>query len=213
MTDKSNIVAIVEGHGEVAAFPGLMRRILQERLCRYDANILKPIRANGKPALLKRLEKLLGYAILKNCDAILVLVDADNECPSEQAIDLAKKAGALNLNIPVAIVYARSEYETWFIGSLYQDKGKRIRERLGISECVRSPHNVEDIRDAKNWLTSRMPGDRAYKETEDQEPLTHHIDLELAYSRSRSFRRLCHAVEELVHAIDNQAPAVTPSIR
>ena len=36
MNDNLSIVVIVEGDGEVEAAPGLIRRILWERLFRYD---------------------------------------------------------------------------------------------------------------------------------------------------------------------------------
>ena len=76
-----------------------------------------------------------------------------------------------------------------------------------------APENIEGVRDPKGWLTNRMPTNRAYRETIDQESMTHHIDFALAQRRSRSFRRLCHAVEELVFAMDNQLVTVTPSRR
>lgn len=210
MTDNPAIVALVEGDGELDAVPALVRRILWERLLRYDISAKKPKAAGGKPDLLKRFERFLQYALLDGCDAILVLVDADEECPFQQAPNLAVRAAALNLNVPVAIVYARSEYETWFISSLSECTGESIRSRLGIPASVNAPEDVEDIRSAKGWLEHHMPNDRGYKETEDQAPLTHHIDLDLTHSRSRSFRRFCHAVDELVNAIDQGSQAITP---
>ncbi len=210
MNENPSIVAIVEGDGELDAVPGLLRRILWERRCRFDIMTKKPKAANGKPDLLKRFEKFLQYTILDGCDAILVLVDADEECPFEQVPYLTAMAAALNLDVPVAIVYARSEYETWFISSLSECTGEPIRTRLGIPASVNAPNNVENIRGAKGWLEERMPNDRGYKETEDQAPLTHHINLDLTHNRSRSFRRLCHAVDELVYAIDHGSQVVTP---
>ena len=68
-----NIIAIVEGDGDVAAVPDLLRRILWERLFRYDIQAPKPKQAHGKPNLLKKFEKFLHYAIIDNCDAILVI--------------------------------------------------------------------------------------------------------------------------------------------
>ena len=212
MNENPTIIAIVEGDGELEAVPALLRRILWERLHRFDISAKKPKAAGGKPNLLKRFEMFLQYALLESCDAILVLVDADEECPLEQVPNLAVRAAALNLNVPVAIVYARSEYETWFICSLSECTGEPIRARLGIPASVNAPQNVEDVRAAKGWLEHHMPIDRGYKETEDQAPLTHHIDLDLTHSRSRSFRRFCHAVDELVYAIDHRSQAVTPSV-
>ena len=210
MKHNLSIIAIVEGDGDKLAVPGLLRRILQERLCRYDISVVRPKVAGGKSTLLKKLKNLLRYSILENCDAILVIVDADKECPYEEAICVAAKVSGLNLNVPVAVVYAKAEYETWFICNLVPNKGMRIRNRLGISADVIAPRNAEEITGAKGWLTRYMPYGRAYRETQDQEKLTYYIDLNLTHSTSRSFQRLCHAVEELVDAIDDCSTGVTP---
>ena len=100
MNDNPSIVTIVEGDGEVGAAPGLIRRVLWERLGRYDISLLKPKRARGKSDLLKKFEKFLGYAIIENADAILVLLDADEECPVEKAVCLAHRASISNLGVP-----------------------------------------------------------------------------------------------------------------
>lgn len=210
MSNSPSIVTIIEGYGEEKAAPRLVRRILHERLCRFDISRLGAKRANGKPDLLKRLEIFLRYVIIDNFDAVLVLLDAEEDCPFQEIVTLVDRVVALNLSIPVAVVYAKSEYETWFISNLSENRGGGIRARLNISHSVNAPESVEYIRGAKEWLERHMPVDQGYKETADQEPLTHHIDLDLAYSRSRSFRRLCHAIEELVDAIDNSTRAVTP---
>ena len=209
MDDNLSIIIIVEGHGEVKAAPGLIRRILGDRLGRYDIPHIRTIRANGKPDLVKRLETHLRRAAVRRPDAILVLVDADDECPVEVAGGLVGRASALSLGVPVAMVYAKSEYETWIICSLSEDAGERIRERLDIAPSVNAPEDAENIRGAKEWLRRRG---RGYRETEDQEPLTHHIDLDRVHCRSRSFQRLCHAVEELVRAIDGAEVVVTPML-
>lgn len=209
MNDSLSIIAIVEGHGEVRAAPGLIRRILGERLGRYDISRISAMRANGKSDLVNNLELRLGIAMIERPDAILVLVDADDECPVEAVGSLVDRASALNLGVPVAVVYAKSEYETWFICSLSEGTGEGIRERLEIASSVNAPEGVEGIRGAKEWLRGRG---RGYSETEDQEPLTYHIDMELAHRRSRSFRRLCHAVEELVVGIDGAEAVVTPRV-
>ena len=210
MNDNLSIVIIVEGDGEVEAASGLIRRILWERIFRYDISRIKSMPTNSKSNLVKRFEQFLEYAIDENANAILVLVDADDECPVEAVGSLVDRASALNLGVPVAVVYAKCEYETWFISSLSEGTGDGIRSRLNIVSSVNAPEDVEDIRGAKEWLEGRMPRDQSYKPTSDQEPLTHHIDMELVHCRSRSFRRLCHAVEELVRGIDESEAVVTP---
>lgn len=205
-------MAIVEGDGDRKAVPGLVRRILWQ--CgRYDLQVAaRAIATKGKPSLRKKFKHHLQYALANKCTAILVLLDADGECPRTEVGDLVSNANALNLDVPVAIVYAKCEYETWFICSLFPGKGDGIRKRLELPAHVIAPENAEKIRNAKGWLTDRMPRHRAYKETVDQEPLTHHIELDLVQSRSRSFRRLYHAIEELVRAVDLGEATVTPQL-
>ena len=211
MVTGHNIIAIVEGPGDKKAVPALLRRILWERFDRYDIDVSKTKVANGKPNLVKRLEDFLGYALIDGCTAILILLDADTDCPAQLARELAQRAAALNLQVPMAVACPKHEYEAWFISSLSDSDEDNIRRHLGMGESVITPEIAEDVRDAKAWITNRMPRDRAYKETTDQVALTHHIDLELVHNRSRSFRRLCHALEELVYAIDHRVRVVTPS--
>lgn len=209
MSRSFSIAAIVEGEGDRHAVPGLVRRILLQRE-RYDLLVPPAKVTNGKSKLLEKFERFLQYALIDGCDAILVLLDADDECPYTEVVDLVQKVTALNLDVPVALVYAKCEYETWFICSLSSDQGDKIRERLELPAHVTAPADAEGIRNAKGWLTDHMPRHRAYKETVDQEPLTYHIELDLVRSRSRSFRRLCHAIEELVQAVDLGKAIVTP---
>lgn len=206
------IIAIVEGPGEERAVPSLIRRILWERLRRYDIEIprAKVKVANGKENLIGKFEGFIEYAMEDGCAAILVLLDADEDCPIELAADLAARASALNAQVPIAIVCAKSEYETWFICSLSDSEGDGIRQRLGLQASIICPENVESIRNAKDWLSDRM-GERNYKPTYDQDDLTYHIAIDLAHEKSRSFQRLCRAVEELIDAVDAGASAVTPS--
>lgn len=211
MQETSTIVAIVEGDGEENAVPQLIRNILWERLLRYDITVSRPIVAKGEGTFQKRAERFLRYAIKAGCDGILVLMDADDNCPYDKARNISLRASELGLNVPTVIVYAKSEYETWFISSLSDHTGDEIRNRLGMDQLVNAPDNVEDIRGAKEWLTRHMPFGRRYRETADQEHLTPYIDFDLTHGRSRSFRRLCHAVEQLVDAIDGRSVIITPS--
>ena len=204
------ISLIVEGPGDKDSVPALLRRILWERLCRYDITAASPIKANGKSSLIKKLRNYLQYAIIEQVDGILVVLDSDKDCPRTLAANLAAEASRLSLGVPVSVVCCTQEYETWFICNLTEYSGNEIRSRLGLPSSLTSPANVEAIGSPKEWLTRNMPIARAYKETTDQANLTHHIDLELTHARSRSFRRMCHAVEELVEALDKHIMSITP---
>ena len=94
---------------------------------------------------------------------------------------------------PVEIVCAHWSYESWFLASLETIKGQR-----GISEAAALSLDAEDIQNPKQWLTNQMPDGQAYKETLHQASLSSFIDIEITYHNSRSFRRLCHALELLL---------------
>ena len=194
----TTIVPVVEGPGDVASLPILLSRILLERYNRPDVVVAHGktmvVKANGRPKLENRFEDFLQHAQNKpECDAILVLLDTDVDCPVELARSLLQRCKQLGLPIPVEIVCAHREYESWFLASL-----DTIRGRRGISDTATLSQNAEDIPDPKHWLTDHMPYGQAYKETTHQAALTQHMDIDMAHSNSRSFRRLCHALELLL---------------
>ena len=205
-----NIVPIVEGPGDRSATPILLRRILWEHFCNYDIGVEKTKSANSKQKLLRDYEKFLRYASIEpSCGGIIVLLDADDECPIEEVASLVERTKSLRLRQPVTIVEANREYETWFIASLDSQQGMAIKGRLGIDDSESYRGDVEEVH-AKGWLKRRMPRGRTYKETSDQASLSTFIDIEHTLRRSRSFQRLCHAVEELLCAIESGTPIVTP---
>lgn len=207
----SVIVPVVEGDGEVEAVPLLLRRVLREQCIRHDVDVATPKNAHGRGTLLRDLERFLKYAAMTpGCTAVLLLLDADDDCSKELALELSNRCGEFHLDIPIAIVCATRKYEAWFLASLDTIRGKPIKGKPGLSATTRFTGSVEELRGVKEWLTQHMPPGRAYKETLDQAPMTEHIDLESAYARSRSFRRLCHAVEELLQAIDGGSVVITP---
>ena len=188
------------------AFPLLLRRILGERLQRYDLRVVTPKNLHGKGQLDKKLESFLEYSAMESdCGGILVLRDADDDCPIELGKGLATRSQQRDIGYPVVIVCAKAEYESWFLASINTIKGN-----AGIPDTASLTGNAEDIANPKQWLTDWLPPGQAYKPTTHQASLSTHIDLNLAHANSRSFRRLCHAVEELVDAIDRHQVLVTP---
>ena len=205
------IVPVVEGDGEAEALPVLIRRVLGERLHQYGLSVGHPKNAHGKDRLVRDLEKYVQYALMIPGSAgVLVLLDADGDCARDLAVGLAERIRALGLSKPVAIACATQEYEGWFLASLESIRGRPIKGRPGLSEAAHCDGSTETVADAKALLTRFMPSGRAYKETTDQAPLTAYLDLSLVYERSRSFRRLCHAVEELFNSVSSATVAVTP---
>ena len=192
------IVPVVEGDGDAAALPELLIKILQQRYCRYDVSVAQGrtgvVKANSISKLEADLGKFLKHAQKKpGCKAILVLVDADNECPVGLAQSLAQRCEEVGASYPVHIVCARRSYESWFLASF-----RSIRGLHGIPTDASPPQNAEGIPDPKRWLSGLMPVGKKYKATTHQASFSRVIDIDLAFKNSRSFRRLCHAIEELL---------------
>lgn len=140
------------------------------------------------------------------CGAILIVQDLDDGCPLHEARHLALQIQQRQLAVPVAVVLAHREYEAWFLASIETLAGHR-----GLPAGLTYMGNVEDRRGAKEWLTKQMPPGRAYKETVDQVKFTQLIDFGVAQQRSRSFRRLSHAIEQVLTAAETpQRGYVTP---
>lgn len=196
------IVPVVEGDGDAVALPELLIRILREKYGLYDVSVAqgktRVVKANGRHNLENKLEKFLRHAQNKpSCGAILIVVDADSDCPLELADQLSQRCARIGTTCPVQIVCANRSYESWFLASLSTIKG-----RHDISKTAALMGDPEAVPNPKQWLSSQMPSGQAYKETTHQAPLSRVIDLDLAHRSSRSFRRLCHALEQLAASID-----------
>ena len=106
-------------------------------------------------------------------------------------------------------MFACMEFESWLI------PGARSLAGVLLADGQRFPTSIRDMppdpetapRDAKGWFRKKM----GYKPTLHQAELTRLVDFGLVRdSQVRSFRRLEHAIEELVEAIRSGAHRVTP---
>jgi hypothetical protein len=189
------LVPIVEGHSEVEAVPVLLRRLLFES-GRYEVKIARPLRV-GRYKVVRSGELERVIALARNrpegCAAMLILLNADDDCPKAFAPILLARAQNASADIPIAVVLAKSEFEAWFLGSLESLHGVR-----GLAETASSPARPEEIRDAKAYLTSQMAGGRTYVEVDDQPALAERFNLQLARQRCPSFDKLVRAVEMLL---------------
>lgn len=187
---------IVEGHGDVAAVPLLLRRLVNIAEA-WDVTIARPHRRKRSQLIQKDyLQNAVRIARLTpSCSGILIIFDADDDCPKELAPNLESWAQAAAVSIPVAVVMANREYEAWLLAGI-----AALRVRGLIRDDVEDHPNPESPRDAKFALETRMKGDFGYSETVDQAPLTEQFDLEGAYRNSRSFRKLITAFGQLLSA-------------
>ena len=199
------IQPIVEGQGDEAAVPLLLRRLRDEAKA-WGLEVGRPHRKK-RTQLVKKdsLQSAIGVAALReDCVAILVLFDADDDCPKEMAPKLEEWAREAAGGKPCAVVMANREYEAWFLASI-----EALRGKASILPDAHSHANPEAPRDAKAELERCMPRGASYSPTVDQAPLTAHLDLERAYRHCRSFRKLVSAFGELAVAA-GVAPTAWP---
>jgi hypothetical protein len=199
------IQPIVEGQGDVDAVPLLLRRLRDEAQA-WGLEVAKPHRKPRKKLVKKEfLQSAVQLAgLTPDCAGILILFDADDDCPKDLAAVLDEWAQEVAGGKPCVVVVANREYEAWFLASI-----EALRGKAGILPEAASHPDPESPRDAKGELEKRMPHGATYAPTADQAPLTAHLDLESAYRRCRSFRKLVSAFGVLATAA-GVAPAVWP---
>ena len=196
-----NLGCIVEGHGEVEAVPELVRRFQRVLDPGVGLDILSPIRAGRyklvKPGEIERLVERLARR-LKPPRAILILIDAEDDCPKELAPALVTRAAEARSDITTSVVLAKFEFEAWFLASIESLKGRR-----GLPQDLTAVPDPEAVRDAKGFLRKHMGG---YSPRIDQPALTAVFDMEVARQCSRSFRKCCREIERLLGEASRQPP-------
>jgi hypothetical protein len=188
------IICVVEGHGEVQALPVLIRRILQCANVQIGVDIPEPIRTKRDRFINKQDEyqKVLRLAAAKARGApILILLDADDDCPVMLSRQIEENIRNTVGNINVGVVIANREFESWFLASVTTLVGQR---KLEVNLTV--PSYSEDIRNCKGWLSERMT--YGYREILDQAAFANSICPSLATMNSRSFEKFSKEVMRLL---------------
>jgi hypothetical protein len=192
------IACIVEGDGDDRALPILLRRIAGVLYpgvyVAVDVPLRKPrsniVRAGG-------IESFIEIVARKTAahDTILVLIDADDDCPAKLGPELLHRARASRPDRAerIAVVLAKSEYEAWFLAA-----ASSLGGRCGLPDDVQPPPDPEGIRGAKGWLRERMQGNRKYSEPVDQPELSRVFDLDMARAGSDSFDKLWREAARLL---------------
>ena len=184
----TTVSSIVEGHGEVAAMPVLLRRLATHFSPQTPVSILKPTRV-PRDKFLNRDNEFARYLKLaaSECGAdgwIMLLLDADDDCPVTCSHAILQKAKEI-ISCRISVIMANREYEAWFVASASSLHGKR-----GFTLTDAPPSDPEAIHNAKGWIADRMLN-RGYGETTDQPAFSAAIDIDMAQQNSRSFRKLC----------------------
>jgi len=206
--NRNKIYAIVEGQGEAnppngkpSAVVVLIGKMLTELNYwnLYPAEKRQPFRMSyGDFFKNNKLENAIRYhGTFDDCAALLILLDMDDDCPREKAKELVSRIHQMgSLPFSVVVVCAKREFESWFLASLETIHDGQIYDDA-----------PENKRDAKGWLRKNFK----YKQTRHQAIYTQKLDIALARERSRSFRRLYHAFQELVDAAEKGQIIITPT--
>lgn len=191
------LALVVEGHGEVDAAPVLIRRVGAVLAIPTVPDTPKPVRV-PKSKLLKadELERAVKLAALKAgaCGAVLVLLDADEDCPATLGPELLGRAtAAVGGGVPISVVLAKWEFECWFIAAAESLRGKR-----GLRDDLMRPEAPEAVQGAKEWLDRHMADpDVPYSATLDQPALASEMDLNAA-GIADSFDKFWRETERLL---------------
>ncbi len=190
------IASIVEGHGECEAVPILVRRIAYT-LDPGLTPVVHPVIRVPASKLVKQgeIERAIELATRKNAGqgGVLVLLDCDDGCPAEDGPVLLRRAVQARSDLPISVVLAKREFESWFLAAAESLRGHR-----GLPNDLAGPPDPEAVRGAKEWLEHRMPPGQAYTEASDQPALTAIFDLDAA-RRADSFDK-CH--RELIRLLN-----------
>lgn len=189
------ILPIVEGDGDIAAVPELIRRVAFEN-GNYDVQIGRPHKRGDLPKVLGRFDDFLLTALLEQSPVLWVLDYDCHDCVDQRkhTRELGKRASVLAGGMPVEFVFMVKEFETLFLADEATTRGVFP----DIPAHLQFPSNPEGIRDAKGWLSAARPKGSAYKATSHQKRLTAQLNLATLRQASDSFRRFESAVLRLL---------------
>jgi hypothetical protein len=196
----TRIVTVVDGHGEVSALPVLLRRIAYWLTPQSVLDIPRPYRLPRQNLIASGgIEDAVTVAIAGARDlacgrtGILVMIDADDDCPCELGSRLLKRIRLARPDIASAVVLANRDFEAWFLAAASSLGGCR-----GLPQGLQPLLDPEKPRDCKGWLTAHREDGHPYRPVSDQAALAAAIDLNLARENSPSFAKLVRDVERLL---------------
>ena len=186
------IVPIVEGHGDQRAIRPLIERVVNAYCSSGAVHVVRARRIQRdqpiKPEALENAAALARRQVGSGDGGVLILIDADDDCPRELGPHLLERARGATGGTAVAVVLAEREFEAWGLAAARSLRGWR-----GLPSDLEPPANPQSVRGAKEWLTERMAGAAAYSPTADQASLAATIDLREART-APSFDKFCRAV-------------------
>ncbi len=200
---------VCEGDGDEEALRVLLYRIAAtENLPLVPGEVL-PARGRGNLTTPGGIEKYFRLVATGHV-AVLIVLDADRDCPVQLARGLARRIRALRPSIAVGITAANAAFEAWFLADLSSIAGQTVKGRILIPDLGEPPADPDGVHNPKARLIALTAAATTYKETSDQPSLASMIDPDVVAERSRSFRRLVGALRGLADAVATGRVDVTP---
>ncbi len=196
-TERVSIASVVEGEGEIAALPVVLRRLMFDMQI-WNADIQRPflvdrgklVKRGGLEAAVESLARRLPPTAP---GGILVVIDADDDCPASLGPELLQRAEVVRPDRRIAVVLANREFEAWFLAA-----APSLRGRAGLSGDLTIPEDCEQPRDCKGWLSHRRNDGGSYRPRVDQAALADAFDMGMARVNAPSFDKFCRDVNYLV---------------
>lgn len=170
------LVTIVEGYGEAEAVSTLLR------LLRGHWKIARPWRQQRNRVVHEGVLEAVATKALSKLQpgdrpaALLVILDADDDCPAALGPALSKRLRISHSHIPSAVVVAKRTFEAWLL--------------TGWPE-VSDPESLANPKGRLRRLTGE------YGPRSEQARLTSQLDWQHASTRSPSFAKLLRALDAL----------------
>lgn len=190
------IASVVEGHGEEKALLGLLHRLVPHLREGAYAHI-QPAYRLPRDRILKPEPLAQALTVLTARrpwpTAVLVLLDADDDCAVDLATQVRTLAQTTHAHLPLTAVVAVREFEAWFLAG-----AAGLAGHMGLPHDLTPPPHPESIRGAKEWISERLPTGLTYRPPAHQPSFVQHFDLDAARHTAPSFDKLCREVLRLL---------------
>jgi len=198
---RLRVAPIVEGHGDEDRVRILLPRVWTELLGGEYLEVLSPIR-QPRSLLVREdpLERAVTFALKKlsnppassDPSLVLILIDADGDCPATLGQELLRIARAVDSRANVACVLANFEYETWFVAA-----AESLTDYIELTAGAGGFRRPEESGLKKKWVEDHFR-EKPYSPTRHQPAMTRAMNLNAWRQGSPSFDKLCRELERRV---------------
>ena len=145
---------IAEGYGDQPAIGVILRRLSGVHGDLAQVQTGSVYNAQGRPNLTKvNGIEAFSRLLAPEHDAVLVVLDADQDCPLTLAAGLATRMKTCALGVPVAVVCANQAFETWFLADIESVRGQSVKGRVLVNSAAQIQESPERIVNPKEATT------------------------------------------------------------